>query len=107
MVGLGLSPIAWAALFFLLISGMGFLFGVTSLTGAMYVPIPEEMWGRIMALWTVAFLGSRPVAAFIDGAVADLTSPQVAPTGAAGVVAPVRSGGEVAGSLRPQPLRSV
>ena len=31
-----------------------------------------------MALWGVAFLGSRPVAAFVDGAVADLVSPQAA-----------------------------
>lgn len=87
MVGLGLSPVAWAALSFLLIAGMGFLFGVTSLTSAMHVRIPEQLRGRIMALWTVAFLGSRPVAAFIDGAVADLASPQVAAMGAAGVVA--------------------
>jgi hypothetical protein len=30
-----------------------------------------------MALWSMAFLGSRPIAAIIDGVVADLVSPRV------------------------------
>ena len=30
-----------------------------------------------MALWSMAFLGSRPLAGLIDGAVADLVSPRV------------------------------
>ena len=30
-----------------------------------------------MALWSMAFLGSRPMAALIDGLVADLVSPRV------------------------------
>jgi hypothetical protein len=30
-----------------------------------------------MALWSMAFLGSRPIAAIIDGGVADLVSPRV------------------------------
>ena len=30
-----------------------------------------------MALWSMAFLGSRPLAALIDGLVADLISPRV------------------------------
>lgn len=86
MAGFGLSPVAWAALVCLVGAGVGFLFGVTSLTSAMHVRIPEELRGRIMALWGVAFLGSRPVAAFLDGAVAELTSPRVAALGAALIV---------------------
>jgi hypothetical protein len=45
------------------------------------------MRGRIMALWGVAFLGSRPVAALVDGSIADLASPEVATLVAAGTVA--------------------
>lgn len=78
IVGLAVAPSAWVALGCLLGAGIGFLFGVTSLTSAMHVRIPEQLRGRIMALWGVAFLGSRPVAAFVDGAVADLVSPQAA-----------------------------
>ena len=87
MVGLGASPSPWFALASLVVGGIGFLFGVTSLTSAMHVRIPEELRGRIMALWGVAFLGSRPVATFVDGTIADLASPQVAAWTAAGIVA--------------------
>ncbi|MFP3913273.1 MAG: MFS transporter [Actinomycetota bacterium] len=86
VVGFGFSPTAWMAIVSLLAAGVGFLFGVTSLTSAMHVRIPEELRGRIMALWGVAFLGSRPVAAFLDGAVAELTTPRVAALGAASIV---------------------
>ncbi len=84
---LGLAPTAWIALGGLVVAGAGYLVGVTSLTSAMHLRTPEHLRGRIMALWGVAFLGSRPVAALLDGAIADLTSPQTATLVAAGVVA--------------------
>ena len=34
--------------------------------------VPEALRGRVMALWSVALLGSRPFAALVDGSVADL-----------------------------------
>jgi hypothetical protein len=34
------------------------------------------MRGRIMGLWTLAFLGSRPLASLVDGSVADLAGPR-------------------------------
>jgi hypothetical protein len=40
-----------------------------------------------MALWGVAFLGSRPLAALLDGTIADLASAEVATLVAAGLVA--------------------
>jgi hypothetical protein len=36
--------------------------------------VPEELRARVMALWSVALLGVRPLAALVDGALADLTS---------------------------------
>lgn len=86
MIGLAVAPVAWLAIAALVIGGMGFLLGVTSLTSAMHLRIPEEIRGRIMALWGVAFLGSRPVAAFIDGSVADLASPSAAAFVSAAIV---------------------
>jgi MFS family permease len=86
ILGLAFAPLAWVALGCLVLAGIGFLFGVTCLTSLMHIRIPEEIRGRIMALWGVAFLGSRPVAAFLDGAVADLVSPEAATLVAAGVV---------------------
>ncbi|MGA7270969.1 MAG: MFS transporter [Acidimicrobiia bacterium] len=78
MVGLALAPSTWTAVTALVVGGAGFLFGVTGLTTAIHLRIQEEFRGRIMALWGVAFLGSRPIAAFIDGLVADLVSPEAA-----------------------------
>ena len=84
---LGLARGGWTALTGMAIAGAGYLFGVTSLTTAMHLRVPEGMRGRIMALWGVAFLGSRPVAALVDGSIADLASPEVATLVAAGTVA--------------------
>jgi MFS family permease len=84
---LGLASTAPLALGGALLGGFGFLLGVTSLTTAIHVRVPEELRGRVMAIWAVAFLGSRPLAAVINGAMADLTSARVATVVVAVVVA--------------------
>ena len=61
----------------LFVAGVGFLFGVTSTNSNLQRRLDEDMRGRVMALWSMAFLGSRPIAGIIDGAVADLVSPRV------------------------------
>ena len=78
MVGLGLSPVEVGSLAALALAGAGFLLGVTSLNGTMQRRVPESLRGRVMALWSVSLLGSRPFAALADGAIADLTSVSVA-----------------------------
>jgi hypothetical protein len=50
---------------------------VTTTNSNLQHRLDENMRGRVMALWSMAFLGSRPIAALIDGAVADLVSPRV------------------------------
>lgn len=78
LVILSLAPVTSVAVSGLFISGMGFLFAITSLMAGIYARVPNEFRGRVLALWAVAFLGSRPIAGVIDGAVADFTSPRVA-----------------------------
>ncbi len=78
MLGLVASPNQTAALVFLGVGGAGYLFATTALTTLLQQRVPEDLRGRVMALWTIALLGSRPVAALIDGALADLTSVRVA-----------------------------
>jgi hypothetical protein len=53
-------------------------FALTSMTTLVQQQVPEELRGRVMALWSVAFLGSRPLTAGITGAVADATSVVIA-----------------------------
>ncbi|MGH8932439.1 MAG: MFS transporter [Egibacteraceae bacterium] len=78
MLGLAVSPNQTAALVSLAVAGSGYLFATTALTTLLQQRVPEDLRGRVMALWTIAFLGSRPLAALIDGALADLASVRVA-----------------------------
>lgn len=59
-------------------TGAGFSVASTSLAALLHRRVPEIMRGRIMALWTMAFLGNRPLAAVIDGVAADLFGPRAA-----------------------------
>lgn len=68
------EPIVLVALF---VAGIGFLLGVTTTNSNLQRRLDEDMRGRVMALWSMAFLGSRPLAGLIDGGMADLVSPRV------------------------------
>ena len=54
------------------LAGLGFGWAMTGLSTVVQERAPEELRGRIMALWLVAFLGSRPIAAAVLGGAADL-----------------------------------
>jgi predicted MFS family arabinose efflux permease len=62
----------------LAIAGAGFIVAITSVTTQLQERVPDQVRGRVMALWGVAFLGTRPFSATIDGAIADLVSPRAA-----------------------------
>ncbi len=72
MLAVAGAPVAGAAVVALFVAGAGFLTAITSLTTLLQQRVPEDLRGRIMALWGVAFLGSRPLAAVVDGTVADV-----------------------------------
>jgi MFS family permease len=75
--GVGLAAVAvaptlpWAMAGFAL-SGGGFLAGITRATVRLQSEVPEVQLGRVMALWSLAFVGTRPLAALLDGVVAEL-----------------------------------
>jgi MFS family permease len=72
----------------LAVAGAGFIVAITSVTTQLQDRVPDQVRGRVMALWGVAFLGTRPFSAPIDGGIADLTSPRAAAlTMAAGALA--------------------
>lgn len=76
LFGFAWSPIVAAALVALALAGVGFLLALTGLTTELQRRVPDRLLGRVMALWAVAFLGSRPLAALIDGAAADFLGPR-------------------------------
>ena len=57
-----------------------YVFGIamTGLATVVQERAPAELRGRIMALWLVGFLGSRPIAAAVLGGTADLVNVYVA-----------------------------
>jgi MFS family permease len=74
--GAGLASVAlaptlpWAMLGFA-VSGGGFLAAITRSTVRLQSEVPETQLGRVMALWSLAFVGTRPLAALVDGVVAE------------------------------------
>jgi len=72
-------PVTPALLAFLFaVVGIGMTFALTTLSAQIQSRVPEHLRGRIMALWSVAFLGSRPIIALINGTIADHVGVRVA-----------------------------
>jgi MFS family permease len=78
LAGLAGSPAPVPALASMAVAGSGMTLSLTGFTTLLQQRSPEHLRGRLMALWSVAFLGSRPLAAGFNGAVADLVSTAVA-----------------------------
>jgi len=57
------------ALVALFIAGFGYLTTVVGATTAIQLEVSDEHRGRVMALWSIAFLGLRPPASLLDGAI--------------------------------------
>jgi MFS family permease len=72
VTGFALSPWLPLAVVPLFIAGFGYLASNTAATTRLQLGVPEAQRGRIMALWSIAFLGLRPVASLADGALADV-----------------------------------
>ncbi|MGH8914424.1 MAG: MFS transporter [Acidimicrobiia bacterium] len=77
-LGLAASPGADLALVGIGIAGAGFLLSSSSLTSRIQELVPDVFRGRVMAIWAVGYFGSRPIAATINGAVADAVSARFA-----------------------------
>jgi MFS family permease len=77
------------AFLFLAVAGLGYLVSNTSATARIQLAVEEHERGRIMALWSIAFLGIRPLASLVDGAIADTAGVRVA---AAAMAVPALAG---------------
>ena len=70
MIAYSLSPWLPLAYLFLVVAGFGYLASNTAATSRLQLDVEDHQRGRIMALWSVAFLGLRPIASLLDGAIA-------------------------------------
>lgn len=75
---LAVAGVPWLALVGFGLAGFGFGASMTGLSTVVQERAPDELRGRIMALWMVGFVGSRPLAAAILGGGADLWSAHAA-----------------------------
>jgi hypothetical protein len=78
IVLMAVSPWFPLALAFVLGAGFGYLGANATATARLQLGVAAEEWGRIMALWSVAFLGTRPLASIVDGAIAGWAGVRVA-----------------------------
>jgi MFS family permease len=71
-------PFFALALACLFVAGFGYLASNTAATSFLQLGVAESQRGRIMALWSIAFLGLRPFASLVDGAIASSFGVRVA-----------------------------
>jgi MFS family permease len=75
---LGLTTIPALAAAAMVVAGAGMTLSLTAFTTGIQQRVPDVLRGRIMALWSIAFLGSRPLAAALSGVLADAFAEDVA-----------------------------
>ena len=70
IAGFAVAPTIWAGFVFLTLAGFGYLVSNTAATSRLLLGVDGSQRGRIMALWSVAFIGLRPIASLVDGGIA-------------------------------------
>jgi len=78
LAAFAVAPSFWAGVAALFVGGVGFILTQITFTTGIQQEVPEALRGRVMGLWTLAFLGIWPLAAPIGGAVADAIGPRTA-----------------------------
>jgi predicted MFS family arabinose efflux permease len=74
---LGAAPnIGWAIPGCVL-AGVGYIVASMAFTTTIQQDVPEALRGRVSAIWTIAFLGPRAIAALAEGALADRIGPRI------------------------------
>ena len=61
-----------------MLAGFGYLTSQTRTTTRLYRSIADNERGRVMALWSIAFIGTRPLASLVDGFIGSAVNVQVA-----------------------------
>ena len=77
MLVVGLAPVFSVALAGMALSGAGFIAGITRATVRLQSEVPDLQRGRVMALWSVAFVGTRPLASLLSGGIAEVADARV------------------------------
>jgi len=71
IIGFGLARSLWVALLLLPIAGAGFMIEMASTNTILQTITEERLRGRVMAFYTMAFLGTAPLGSLLAGVIAD------------------------------------
>ena len=82
----GVTPGPGLAVAGVVTAGVGMTFALNSFTTLVQSDVPDLLRGRVMALWSLAFLGSRPLTAITSGSVTDLLGVRVSLVGSAAII---------------------
>jgi MFS family permease len=67
----GIAPAPGVAVVGIAIAGAGMTFSLNAFTTLVQADVPDSLRGRVMALWSMAFVGSRPITALTTGTLTD------------------------------------
>ena len=71
LIVFGWSRDLWVSLLALPISGAGFMIALASTNTVVQTVVPEHLRGRVMAFYTMSFLGTAPIGSLLAGAAAE------------------------------------
>lgn len=86
LIGLGLAPNEWFGVMALVGVGLGSMMNMASTNTLVQTIIEDHMRGRVMAWYTMSFLGTMPIGSLLAGFASDRFGPQ-ATLGVAGAIA--------------------
>jgi len=70
LIGFGLSHVFWLSMLMVLVAGMGMMQGMAASNTIIQTLITEDMRGRVMSYYTMAFVGMAPFGSLLAGAMA-------------------------------------
>ena len=70
LLGFGLSTSFWLSMVLVMIAGAGMILGLAASNTVIQTIVPEQMRGRVMSYYTMAFIGMAPFGSLIAGSMA-------------------------------------
>ncbi|MDE3150241.1 MAG: MFS transporter, partial [Acidobacteriota bacterium] len=71
LIGFGLSRSFWLSMAMVLVAGMGMMQGMAASNTIIQTLVSEDMRGRVMSYYTMAFVGMAPFGSLLAGTLAD------------------------------------
>ena len=70
LIGFGLSQVFWLSMVMMLVAGFGMMQGMAASNTIIQTIVSEDMRGRVMSYYTIAFVGMSPFGSLLAGAMA-------------------------------------